>query len=265
MNKWYFLLAIVVFAQCNNNNDKSLAPNKAVVDSTHIKDLEKKISQKPDSVGLRFDYITALDSMGDYRKAISQIDSLIINDKGNYGLWFKKAQICEHSGDTNAAINYYNTAISIYPAQQGLLALANLYAETKNIKTLGVCRQLDEMRLGREYDAYTAFFAGVYFSRTGNKQKALDLFDRSIDNNYTFMDAYMEKGYVYYDTKKYDKALEVFALANEVNNRFADAYYWQGKCYEALNKKTEAIAKYQLAYNINNSLIEAQAAIKRLQ
>jgi tetratricopeptide (TPR) repeat protein len=57
----------------------------------------------------------------------------------------------------------------------------------------------------------------------------------------------------------------VFALANEVNNRFADAYYWQGKCYEALNKKTEAIAKYQLAYNINNSLIEAQAAIKRLQ
>lgn len=79
------------------------------------------------------------------------------------------------------------------------------------------------------------------------------------------MDAYLEKGYVYYDTKKYDKALAVFALACEVRNRFADAYYWQGKCYEAMNKKTEAVAKYQQAYDINNTLVEAQDAIKRLK
>ena len=265
MVKWYFIFILVLFVQCKNNSDKTVVTSKTNADSLHIKELEEQVSKKPDSAGLRFNYISALDSVGDYHKALSQLDSLIIHDKGNYGLWFKKAQVCQHLGDTTSAITYYNTAVSIYPSQDGLLALANLYAETRNSKTLDICQQIDELHLGREYDAYTAFFAGVYFSRIGNKQKALLNFDKSIDNNYTFMDAYLEKGYVYYDTKKYDKALQVFTLANEVNNRFADAYYWQGKCYEALNKKTEAIAKYQLAYDINNLLVEAKAAIKRLQ
>jgi tetratricopeptide (TPR) repeat protein len=145
------------------------------------------------------------------------------------------------------------------------LALANLYAETKNPKTLNICQQIDNLGLGREYDAYTAFFAGIFFSRMGNKDKALFFFDKSIANNYTFMEAYLEKGYVYFDTKKYDKALAVFKMAAEVKNRFADAYYWQGKCYEALNQKTEAVTKYQQALGFDNSMVEADAAIKRLQ
>ena len=266
MKKWYFLLFIALFTSCKNNNDqKATTENKETNLATHLKDLANRVSQKPDSVGLRFNYISALDSAGEYKTAISQIDSLIVNDKGNYGLWYKKATICQHSGDTTSAITYYNTAISIYPAPEGLLALANLYAETKNIKVLETCQKLDEMRLGGAYDGYTAFFAGVYFSRLGNKEKAINFFDKSINNNYTFMDAYLEKGYAYFDTKRYEKALAVFALANEVSNRFADAYYWQGKCYEAMNKKTEAIAKYKQAYDINNSLVEAQAAVKRLQ
>ena len=266
MIKWYLILIVVFFSQCKNNNDKTPTANdKETAKAAYVNDLADQVSKKPDSVGLRFNYITALDSIGDYKKALSQVDSLIIHDKGNYGLWFKKAQISEHARDTVGAIRYYNTAISIYPAQDGLLALANLYAETKDAKTLTICQQLDEMHLGRECDAYTAFFAGVYFSRIGNKEKALSLFDKSINNNYTFMDAYLEKGYVYYDAKKYDKALEVFLLAAEVNNRYADAYYWQGKCYEVFNKKKEAVDKYQQALDLNNELTEAGAALKRLQ
>jgi tetratricopeptide (TPR) repeat protein len=197
--------------------------------------------------------------------ALSQLDSLIVKDKGNYALWYKKGQVSEHAGDTAGAITYYNAAISIYPSVDGLLALANLYAETKNPKTLNICVQINELGLGREYDAYTTFFVGVYFSRTGNKDKALLFFDKSISNNYTFMESYLEKGYVYFDTKKYDKALEVFKMAAEVKNRFADAYYWQGKCYEALNQKSEAVIKYQQALGFDNSLTEAEAGIKRLQ
>ena len=227
--------------------------------------LSKQVQQKPDSVGLRFKYLTVLDSLGNYKQALAQIDSLLLNDKGNYALWFKKGQINEHSGDTLDAIEYYNKALNIYSAPDGLLALANLYAETKNPLALNACKKLDEMRLGREYDAYTAFFAGVYYERTGNKEKAFELFDRSIDNNYTFMDAYMEKGYQYFDSKDYSKAMNAFKTAIEVNNRYADAYYWEGKCLEATNKKTEAITKYQQAFQLNNNLMEAQNALKRLQ
>ena len=265
MNKWFLLLLILVFSQCKNatiNTDRDVKANAA---KELVNKLAEQVAKKPDSVGLRFNYITALDSVGDYKTAISQLDSLIVYDKGNYGLWFKKAQICEHAGDTVAAITYYSTATSIYPAPTALLALANLYAEKKNVKALNICQQIDEMRLGNEYDGYTAFFAGVFFSRTGNKEKAIQFFDKSIDNNYTFMDAYLEKGYVYYDTKKFAKALDVFKTAAEVSNRFADAYYWQGKCLEALNKNSDAITKYEQALALNNNLKEADEALKRLQ
>ena len=265
MNKWYLLLIIALFSQCKNNSDKNIGIKEGNVTPAYVTDLANQVAKKPDSVGLRFNYITALDSTRNYKLALSQLDSLIIYDKGNYALWFKKGQVSEHVGDTVGAIRYYNTAITIYPSVDGLLALANLYAETRNAKTLAICQQIDDLGLGREYDAYTAFFAGVFFSRTGNKDKALFFFDKSISSNYTFMEAYQEKGYVFYDAKKYDKALEVFKLAAEVKNRFADAYYWQGKCYEALNKKADAITKYQQALDFDNSLAEATTALKRLQ
>jgi len=228
-------------------------------------DLKEKVSKNPDSVGLRFKYISVLDSIKEYKTALSELDSLILHDKANYALWFKKAQISEHASDTVSAIRYYTTATSIYPAPDGLLALANLYAEKKDSKTLIICQQLDEMRLGREMDAYVAFFAGVYYARTGNAQKAMNLFDQSIASNYTFMDAYLEKGYVFYDSKKYKEALDVFTTATTVKTRFAQGYYWQGKCLEAQKDKAAAIAKYQQAILFDNSLEQANEAIKRLQ
>ncbi len=265
MNKWYFLLFVVLFSECKNKSDKTKDGNNENETPSYVNALAKQVADKPDSVGLRFNYISALDSTRNYKLALAQIDSLIIKDKGNYALWYKKGQISEHAGDTACAIRYYNSAIGIYPSVDGLLALANLYAETKNPKTLNICQHIDDLGLGREYDSYTAFFAGVFFSRTGNKEKALFFFDKSIANNYTFMESYLEKGYVFFDAKQYEKALEVFKMAAEVKNRFADAYYWQGKCYEALNKKTEAINKYQQALGFNSTLAEAELAIKRLQ
>ncbi|MFP5042009.1 tetratricopeptide repeat protein [Parasediminibacterium sp. JCM 36343] len=266
MNRCFVPLLVVFFIGCKNNTDQKNPPAaNGTTTPTYVANLGKAVQQKPDSTGLRFNYVTALDSIGNYKQALAQLDSLIVRDKGNYALWYKKGQVCQHAGDTTSAIRYYTTAVNIYPAQDGLLALANLYAETKNPKTLVICQQIDELRLGREYDAYTAFFAGVFFARSGNKEKALFFFDKSIDNNYTFMDAYLEKGYVYFDSKKYNEALNVFSTAASVSNRFADAYYWQGKCYEALLKKTEAIAKYQQAFALDNAMVEAEAAIKRLQ
>ncbi len=237
--------------------------DKAAIAKTEA--LGQAVLKRPDSVGLRFNYITALDSIGQYKTALQHLDSLIIKDKGNFGLWYKKGQVCEHAGDTANAIVYYNTAIDIYPAPHGLLALANLYAETKNAKALEICNRIDELNMGREFDAYSAFFAGVYFSRTGKRDKAIPLFDKSIANSYTFMDAYIEKGGVFYDDKKYNEAMGVFATAISVNNRFADAYYWQGKCLEAMQKKSDALLKYQQSLTLNPELLEAKQAIKRLQ
>lgn len=233
--------------------------------SSYITTLEKQVQQKPDSVGLRLILVRMLDSAGAYKPALMHMDSLIKDDSMNYALWYKKAQILEHAKDTQAAIINYTNAVKVYPSPDGLLALANLYAETRNTNALLLCKQIDDMHLGREYYGYTAFFAGIYYERTGNAKQALLLFDKSINYNYTFIDAYMEKGFVYYDAKQYAEALKVFQTAVTVNNTYADAYYWQAKTYEALNDKAQAITNYQQALALNKNFSEAEEALKRLK
>jgi tetratricopeptide (TPR) repeat protein len=121
------------------------------------------------------------------------------------------------------------------------------------------------MGLGREVDADCNFIAGVYFARTGDNKKALQLFDLAINDNYTLMEAYMEKGFIYYESKNYQDALKVFDKAVTVSNTYADAYYWRAKCYEAMGNKPEAIINYKRSLGLDKQLKEAAEAIKRLE
>ncbi|KAI9449613.1 hypothetical protein F5148DRAFT_1291375 [Russula earlei] len=259
------IIAALLVSSCNNNKDKAATQNGVATIPPYTNYLTNQVKEHPDSVGLRLMLAASLDSAGAYQQALTQVDSLLQKDSLNNGLWFTKAQVLEHAKDTFAAIAAYKNTIAIYPSPQALLALTNLYAETKNPKALELCQRINDLRMGREYDSYTAFFTGVYYEHTGNSKQALHWLDESISNNYTFIDAYMEKGFVYYDTKQYSEALKIFNTAATVNNTYADAYYWQGKTYEALQKKQEAKEKYQQALSLNKNLQEAAEGIKRLE
>ncbi len=230
-----------------------------------LQQLEKQIAVNRDSIGLRLKLVDALDSLNNYKEAAAQLDSLINKDSLNYGLWFRKGKLLETAKDTFNAVLSYTKAIKIYPSPDGQLQLANLLAESKNENALLLCQRVQELRLGREYSAHCNFIAAVYFSRVGNKQKALQLFDACINDNFGYMEAYQEKGFIFYDDKKFEEALKIFQMAAKVNNTYADAYYWQAKCFEAMNKKQDAIKNYQASLVLDKDLKEAKEALKRLQ
>lgn len=230
-----------------------------------IDKLKTEILQYPDSAGLRMRLINSYDSLKMYKEAISQTDSLIKRDSLNNGLWFTKARLQEDHKDTAAAIDSYTKALNIYPSIEAQLHLANLFAETKNPKALLICQYVYKLRMDRETNADCNFIAGVYYARTGNDKLALQFFDKAINDNYTLMEAYMEKGFIYYDSKNYHEALKVFETAITVNNTYADAYYWLAKSNEALGNKAEAILDYKRSLGLDNQLTEAAEAVKRLE
>jgi tetratricopeptide (TPR) repeat protein len=78
------------------------------------------------------------------------------------------------------------------------------------------------------------------------------------------MEAYMEKGLVYFDAKQYDKALQVFQFASTVNNLYADAYYYQGRCYEMTNKKDSAVLLFKQSLQLDPSLNEAREHLRKM-
>jgi len=109
-----------------------------------------------------------------------------------------------------------------------------------------------------------AFIKGVYYNQMKQYADARKWLDTAIVINYTFSEAYMEKGYSYYDETKYKEAYKAFSQLAEINNSYADAWYWMAKCQEALGKSQEAISNYQQAYALDHHISEAITSIERL-
>ena len=266
---FYVLLLMAFLVSCSNEEKKrdvgSNNQKKVKEITPEVAALQQEVKQHPDSAGLRLKLAISLDSLHLFRPALTQMDSLIKKDSVNYGLWYTRGQISEHAGDTTDAMKNYATAIKIYASPDALLSLANLYAEKKNPRSLLLCNQVKSMGLGRDYDASSAFVAGVFNARTRQQQLALNLFDECIKNDYTYMPAYIEKGLVYFDEKQYGQALNVFSFAANVNHLNPDAYYYMGRCYELMNKKDSAAFYFKQSLALDKDAPETIAALKRVE
>ncbi len=262
---WFTVLLLLYISACTNPQSDKTAERFTEEQRMLLTGLQEQVKRFPDSAGARMRLINSMDSLGMYKEAIAQTDSLIIRDSLNNGLWFTRGQLQESNKDTQQAIESYRKALTIYPSVESQLSLANLYAEKGDPRALAICTAVAKMGLGRESDAHSSFIAGVYYARTGNARRADSLFDQCINNDYTYMEAYMEKGFLQYEAKNYPAALQVFQRAITVNNMYADAYYWQAKTFEAMGNKQEAILNYQRALGLDRTLTEAREALKKLE
>jgi tetratricopeptide (TPR) repeat protein len=230
----------------------------------YVKDLQERLLKYPDSTGIRFRLIEAYDSLGMYKEGLAQTDSLIKRDSTNNSVWMKKGMLQEKAKDTAGAIYSYKRSIFIYPSVDAQLYLANLYAERKNDTALLLVSAVSNVMFDNRTLAECDFIAGVYHSRKGNAKMAEQLFDRCVSEDHKFMEAYIEKGLIYFDQKKYDEALKIFQAASNVDPVYADAFYYQAKCLQAQGKTQEAINMYQQSLRIDPNLKEASEALAKL-
>lgn len=260
----FFAFIVGTFA-CNNTKDKVNTNNKASEYPVFVQDLLEAIERFPDSTELRVQLIDTMDSLHLTKEAIQQIDSLIEKDPGNYGNWFRKGEIAIHNNDTALAIKSYSSAADIYNSPDVLLTLANLYAAQKNELALRLCTDVIAQKPDRTYIAHGYYITGLYYENTGNTKAAIENFNRCIQQNYYYLEAYLEIGWIYFDQQKYSLAKEIFETATAVKPTDARGHYWTAKCLEKLGQPDKAINAYQLAFNLDNSLSEASAAISRIK
>jgi tetratricopeptide (TPR) repeat protein len=118
-----------------------------------------------------------MDSLNLTKDAISQIDSLIKRDPGNYGAWFRKGELAINISDTALAIRSFSSAANIYSNPDVILTLANLYAAQKNKLALELCNSVIAQKPDRSYTAHTYYIIGLYFGNPGNTKNAIDNFN----------------------------------------------------------------------------------------
>lgn len=263
----YYLTLIVLFFSCKEEKktDNTGSANKRVEIPATLQKLIETANKDSQNIELQIQTITSLDSLGLHKEALAKLDKIITTDSLNNIFWLKRGQICKQMGDTLAAIKAFRYSARVYPTPIAMMELANLYAETKNPLAISICTQLMKMNPSKEYDAQANFFIGVYYSKIANKTLAISYFNKSISEDFHFAEAYIEKGYLLYNDKKFDEALNTFVLLSKNNQMLADGYYWQAKCYEALNKKQEAIGLYEKTLQLDASIEEATTAINRLK
>jgi tetratricopeptide (TPR) repeat protein len=201
---------------------------------------------------------------GNTKEAVALYDDLLKKDTGNFEALYEKGVLCAQLKDTGNAIALLEKAYHRQPILQNGLALANLYAETKNIKVIALCDALQQRDTARDF-VDPVFLKGVYYSNTKDYPKAITLFDEAINRDWRFIEPYIEKGIILFQQKNYDEALKTFQFATNISYTNADNYYWMGRCYEAIGKNDEAIDYYYKALTFDRDFKEAKEAIKRLK
>ena len=265
MRIFFCIFLVIVSISCNNPKDGKNDTNKATVYPVFVQDLIQAVDRFPDSTELRVQLIDTMDSLNLTKDALLQIDALIARDSGNYGNWFRKGEIAIHAADTSMAIQSFSRAANVYATPDVLLTLANLYAAQKNKLALTLSTQVIDQQPDRTYIAHSYYIAGLYYANTGKTGAAIENFNRCIQQNYYYLDAYLEIGWIYFDQQKYIPAKEIFETATAVKPTDARGHYWTAKCLEKIGQPDKAINAYQLAFNLDNSLSEASAAISRIK
>ena len=265
------LVLLTTLSACNNNGTH-------VTTEQQTKDSLQRLAQSyrdllkthPTDTLLKYNLVLTLQEAGRYKEAVNVLDSMNITmgDSTQMKVYlnylYKRTELLVLGGDTAGAIKSLEFFVIPGELTDAGLQLANLYAETKNPRTISICDSMNKNDESKR-DPNPDYLKGVYYYNIGDYSKALELFNSCIKKDYTFLDAYMEKGRILYKQSKFTEAMEVYDLAIKVSNSYADAHLWKGKCQEALGQKEEAKISYQRAYAFDKTLTEAKEAADRIK
>jgi len=91
----------------------------------------------------------------------------------------------------------------------------------------------------------------------GDNQEAIACYDKAIEINPYYADAFYNKGMALSATSKFTEAITSFDKAIEINPYYADAFYNKGMALSATSKFTEAIFSYEKTLEIDSDNVKA--------
>ena len=172
--------------------------------------------------------------------SIAIVKEQILKDSLNPALWQKLYELQIEKGDTAGGLRSLKLYTYLVPEDgNAWLELAWLLADQKDPQVLIVADSLQKVE-DPNIRSKAKFLTGVYYSNLGQDDKAISIFDSVIVNNYSFVDAYMEKGIILYDQKKYELALKTFQQAFLLRKNDPEIFLWISKSYAGVGNKAEA-------------------------
>lgn len=226
--------------------------------------IQHALPQLPKSIALQLALARGYQQKKEAQKAVTVCDQVLLIYPSSLDALLLKAELLKQQNNDTAALAALEQAYSYAPFDAELCYnLAFEYAQAKNARVLPLTDSLIHAdSMGKQAQPY--YLKGVYYANTGYNAKAVAFYNQAIAHDYTFFDAYMDKGALLYDEKKYEAALQIFTLVSRITPTYAESYYWSGKCKEALGQKADAKLDYQRAYSLDKTATDARDAAAKL-
>lgn len=227
--------------------------------------LLEALKELPESIFMQLSLARLYDEQNKTNEALTVCDAILEQQHDQVNALMLKSELFQKKGDTTGSTAALEKAYQLVPDNMDIgYKLAYQYAENKNAKVITLTDSLiakDSLKLHAE----PYYVKGMYYSNTGDRAKAIQLFNETIRMDYNFLNAYIEKGKIFLEQKKVADALKTFQLANTISPAFADAWYWIGRCQEALGQKEDAKLSYEKAYSLDKTFTEAKEAADSLK
>lgn len=93
-------------------------------------------------------------------------------------------------------------------------------------------------------------YLGTTFRTQGNLIKAIEQYEKALQLDRKFAEAYMNLGITLYYLKKYSESINNLEKAVSLNRNFPDSFYYLGNTYEKMHEPVKAIKNYTEFLNI---------------
>jgi tetratricopeptide (TPR) repeat protein len=265
IRRFFFLLLSWPLLQSCGSGNKDIHATDGIQKDT-LQWLQETLTAHPDSLKTRIKLSNRLKSKGSLDAALMPLEDGLRRDSTLTVLHNLKALLLLEKGDSAGAIRSLVQSINIQPEQTDVhLELGHIYAAQKNKSALTVADFLLSQSTDPSLQSQSRYLKGVYYTNMGMRKEAMMAYDEIILNDYTFLDAYLEKGILQFEERQFNEALKTFDKALTISNTNPEAYLWTGKCLEALGRKSEALDFYKKTVGLNVGLKEAEEGVARLE
>jgi len=259
------LPAILIFQACGSDNG-SADTSPTANDSDAVAKWRREIRKNPDSPALRMHLVDALEEKKNYPAAFAELDSLLQQDSTIALLHFRKGRLQLASGDTSAGIRSLKRALAYAPDNADiLLELGYVEANRGDAEALTIADTVISVSKDADLRSRARLLKGIFYSNKGDKASALKEYDASIIDNYTFLDAFLEKAIVQYEMKRYADAQATLDKAQAIRPAEPEIYLWKGKCSQAAGQRAEAMDNYRKCLGLDAGMKEAADLLTGLE
>lgn len=225
------------------------------------------LAQKyPDSIKLQLAVQESIYNNGDTILAVENLKQLSQKHPENEDIHNALAVIYLQKQDTTEALNSLIKSLSNNQNQPDIeFELAFIEASRKNKTALQIADRMINRYTEKDIQAKGYFTKGIYFANIAQPVEAIKAFDSAIINNFTLIDAYIEKAILLLETGEPSKTIATLSKAVALDKNNADILFWLGKAHQQKKEYDQALLYFSETIKIDPTNKAAQQAIEEIK